>query len=285
MRNRLNLYVCFFLGRLPSVPLRRPPRRKFHSAFGVVTLRWRARTRVLVYEQKGGNQSTVDENGISLDGYIHALFDLVRQSKARRVLVIGCGGGTLGTMLARAGRRVTMVDIDPVSTRLAQRYFGLPAAVHCVVDDGLAFMQTTRRRFDAVVVDAFFGEDIPAHLTGAAIAAAARRCIAPGGMVLVNVCLERRSDRRADRIAAAFADASWRARLLDAPGGERNATVLAGNVDALKRPTMTMPPVTGAKAIADELKSLAFRRRVFDGIRSSPDRGSKSQSRSRRRQR
>ncbi|MBM3512931.1 MAG: class I SAM-dependent methyltransferase [Alphaproteobacteria bacterium] len=243
------------------MPLRRPPPRKHRSDFGTITLRYRARTRVLVYEQKRGNQTTADENGVSLDGYIHALFGLAVQAKARRVLVIGCAGGTLGIMLARTGCAVTMVDVDPVAFRLARQYFGLPAKVRTHVGDGLTFMQSARRRFDAIVVDAFFGENIPAHLTGAALAAAARRCLAPRGVMLVNVCLERKSDLRADRIAEGFIEARWRVRLLDAPGGERNATVLAGAVKHLKRPFMTMPPMSGAKAIRDELASLRFRAR------------------------
>jgi len=54
--------------------------------------------------------------------------------------MIACGGGTLGTMLARAGRRVSIVEVDPVSFTLAKRYFGLPPNVACHVDDGLALV-------------------------------------------------------------------------------------------------------------------------------------------------
>jgi SAM-dependent methyltransferase len=236
------------------------PPRKHASKFGVVTLRYRARTRVLVYEQRRGNQSTVDARGISLDGYIHALFGLTCQSDGGDVLVIGCGGGTLGTMLSTAGARVTMVDVDPVSFKLARQYFRLPRAVRCHVGDGLVFMQAPPRRYDTVIVDAFLGEDIPHHLTGTSLAAAARRCLRPRGIVLVNVCLARSSDRRADRVAAVFSADGWRVRLLDAPGGERNAIVLEGNVRGLRRPSLAMPPETGAAVIRDELASMRFRR-------------------------
>ena len=101
--------------------------------------------RTLTYEQKGGNQSTADCNGVSLDAHIHALYGLTLQRPGKSVLMIGCGGGTLGTMLARAGKRVSIVEIDPVSFRLAKRYFGLPRNIVCHVGDGLAFMQRMRR--------------------------------------------------------------------------------------------------------------------------------------------
>ena len=46
-----------------------------------------------------GPQSLADRRGISLAAYIHALYGLVRGAKAKTVLLIGCGGGTLGKMM------------------------------------------------------------------------------------------------------------------------------------------------------------------------------------------
>src|SRR4029077_16064643 len=109
----------------------RPPPRKNASKYGVIKLRFRKRTRTLTYDKKGGNQSTDDCNGVSLDAHIHALYGLTLQRPGKGVLMIGCGGGTLGTMLARAGKRVSIVEIDPVSFRLAKRYFGLPRDIVC----------------------------------------------------------------------------------------------------------------------------------------------------------
>jgi hypothetical protein len=39
------------------------------------------------------------------------------------------------------------------------------------------------------------------------------------GVALVNVCLHRKSDPTADRIAAGFKEMGWPVRLLDSPGG------------------------------------------------------------------
>src|SRR5438046_2827245 len=155
----------------------RPPPIKHASKFGVIKLRFRKRSHTLTYEQKGGYQSTADCNGVSLDAHIHALYGLTLQRPGKTVLMIGCGGGTLGTMLARAGRRVSIVEIDPVSFRLAKRYFGLPRNIACHVDDGLAFMQRTRRRHDILIIDAFSGEKTPDHIQGGAFFEAAGRCL------------------------------------------------------------------------------------------------------------
>src|SRR5947208_12862902 len=138
---------------------------KHASKCGVIKLHFRKRTRTLTYEQKGGWQSRADVNGISLDAHIHALYGLVLQHAGKSILMIGCGGGTLGTMLARAGRRVSLVEIDPVSIRLANRYFRLPRNIACHVGDGLACMQKNRRRYDVPAVDSCPARHVPAHIT------------------------------------------------------------------------------------------------------------------------
>ncbi|MEY2562595.1 MAG: hypothetical protein QOH88_788 [Verrucomicrobiota bacterium] len=239
----------------------RPPPRKHASEYGVITLRFRKRSRTLTYAQKGGNQSTSDCNGVSLDAHIHALYGFALQRPGNNVLMIGCGGGTLGSMLARAGRRVSIVEIDPVSFTVAKRYFGLPRKVECHVGDGLAFMQKTRRRYDILIVDAFVGENIPAHLKAAAFFEAVVGCLRKEGIAMVNVCLARRSDPTADRIAAGFKEQGLPVRLFDSPGGERNAIVLAGAVGELRRPKLLIPPQAGAKITGDELRAMRFRRR------------------------
>jgi len=223
----------------------RPPPSKHASKFGVIKLHFRKRTRTLTYEQKGGWQSAADVNGISLDAHIHALYGLVLQHAGKNILMIGCGGGTLGTMLARAGKRVSIVEIDPVSIRLAKRYF----------------MKKKRRHYDLLIVDAFTGEKIPAHMKDAAFFEAAGRCLRRNGLAMVNVCLERKSDPTADRIAAGFKERGWSVRLLDSPGAERNAIVLAGNVKNLRRPRLLLVPEAGAKQTGKELTAMRFRRR------------------------
>src|SRR5207247_8545445 len=147
----------------------RRPRPSTHAPTSSgIKLHFRKRTRTLTSEQRGGWPSTADVNSISLHAHIHALYGLVLQHAGKSVLMIGCGGGTLGTMLARAGRRVSIVEINPVSIRLAKRYFGLPRNIPCHVGDGLAFMQNKGRHYDVLIVDAFNGEKIPAHMKDAA---------------------------------------------------------------------------------------------------------------------
>src|SRR2546427_4857005 len=93
-----------------------------------------------------------------------------------------------------------------------------------------------------------------ALVAAAAFFEAAERCLRKDGLTLVNVCLERKSDPTADRIAAGFKERSWPVRLLDSPGGERNAIVLAGKGKNPPRPRVLIPPQAGAQQTAKELR-------------------------------
>lgn len=228
--------------------------------FGTITVRAK-KDGTRGYHQKGGNQSTVDAHGVSLDIYIHALYGLALQ-RGPRVLMIGCAGGTLATMLARKDRDVTLVDIDRAAFKLAKSYFQLPQDIECHVSDGLAFMKKVRGKFDVVIVDAFIGEAIPDHFTGEAFYKAAKRCVARGGIALVNVCLHDKKDRLADQIAAGFKERGWAVKLLDEPGGARNAIVAAGNVKGLRKPGVSSPPEVGAKELIKGVNAMKFRTAV-----------------------
>lgn len=217
------------------------------------------KTGALVYAQSGGNQTAVDKNNVSLDSYIHALYGLALRTKARKALMIGCAGGVLASMLARAGVKMTVVDIDKTAFTVARTHFGLPRAVRCVTSDGLAYLQKTRARFDAVIVDAFIGERIPEQFMGDDFARAARRCLRKSGALFVNVCLDGYKDRAADAMASLLRRHDWRVRLIDQRGPQRNAIVMAGNVRGLRRPRLHVVPLHDSVRIARELKGMRFR--------------------------
>jgi spermidine synthase len=101
------------------------------SEFGTINIVQKRDSGVVTYMQGGCCQSEADQNGVSLAAYIHALYGLLFQAKARKILLIGCGGGTLATMLSRACCKVTIVDVNPISFALARQYFDLPPTVEC----------------------------------------------------------------------------------------------------------------------------------------------------------
>jgi SAM-dependent methyltransferase len=211
--------------------------------------------------QKNDNQSVADRNGISLADYIHAMYGFLRQAKAQRVLMIGCGGGTLATMLHRAGVHVTLIDIDALSFAIAAPYFHLPEEIERHVGDGVRFLRHHRRRYDAIVLDAYVDTKIPRQfLQPSFFRLAKARLRAHGAIFLVNILTANDDDRTPDRIAQLMRQAWRQVRLLDADGWEdRNAVGLAGAVSKLRRPRLLVPPARCARKVASGLKAFEFR--------------------------
>lgn len=230
------------------------------SEFGVVTIFETKDTHARIYKHGDIFQSEADSRGVSTASYIHALYGLIRQTKARRVLMIGCGGGTLGTMLAHAGYRVAIVDVNPVSFVFARRYFGLPAVVECHVADGLDHLKTTHEQYDAVVLDAYHGDAVPSHLNSAAFFAAVSGAVKEDGCVLANVHTLDDRDRDPDKLAQHLRDLWPNVRILDAMGEKnRNTIVAAGAVAHLVPPVLEIVPQHGADEVESELGKMAFR--------------------------
>jgi spermidine synthase len=85
--------------------------------------------------------------------------------------------------------QVQVVELDPVVVDVARRYFGLPRSPRLQVDvgDGRRFLAENERRWDVIVIDAFFADAIPAHLVTREFLELARSRLAPGGVVVANV--------------------------------------------------------------------------------------------------
>jgi spermidine synthase len=110
---------------------------------------------------------------------------------ARDVLFIGLGGGSSEKRMLRdfPQLRLTAVELDPVVVDVAYRYFHLPRdpRLDVVVGDGRRYLSADERRWDVIVVDAFFADAIPFHLVTHEFLELARSRLAPGGVIVTNV--------------------------------------------------------------------------------------------------
>lgn len=235
------------------------------NEFGRVEVFRAKATGSLVYVQAGCFQTEADAQGVSLVPYIHALYGLVIQAGARDVLMIGCGGGSLGRMLADAGCFVTIVEVNPASIAIARQYFGLPSAVACHTADGAEFLAASRGKFDAIVMDAFCGDAIPPHLSTTAFFELVRSRLDPAhGCLLANIHVMDDSQMTALRYARKARQVFESVRLLDARGGvNRNAIVAAGDALRLREPELAVAPIACAAAIASELGRMRFTGPLF----------------------
>lgn len=148
-----------------------------------------------LYIQNGGLQGGIDDRGRSATAYSEIVRHALRTAKpaARRVLVIGLGAGILPRDLSRDGMQVEVFEIDRVSVTAARRHFGLPEdGVTIRIGDGRVLLDGCRLDapgFDAIILDAFSGIEMPWHMLTVEFFAELRECLAPGGVVLANMVL------------------------------------------------------------------------------------------------
>lgn len=108
--------------------------------------------------------------------------------EARRVLLIGLGGGHVVKALNAHGIAVDAVEIDPMVIEGATRFFDIAEGPLCriIEEDGRPLLNRCEPRYDAVIVNAFAGSEIPPHLSSREAFAAMKRCLVPGGLLMMN---------------------------------------------------------------------------------------------------
>ena len=150
--------------------------------------------RVLRFGRGGARQSVVklgDPDYLALPYVRVALVGLALSEEPRRFLVVGLGGGTLPMFLRKhyPDAMIDAVDIDPEVVDVAKNFFGFREGelMRAHVADGRRFIEQSRQPYDAIFLDAFSSESIPAHLTTQEFMRAVRRALKPGGVVISNV--------------------------------------------------------------------------------------------------
>jgi spermidine synthase len=207
-----------------------PLLKQFNTRFGVIRVT-RSADGVMAYYQNGCFHSQSNKNGTSVCAYVHVINEIVRQSYARNVLIIGCAGGTLATMLRRLHCKVTVVDINYRAFVIARDYFKLPEDVRCVRRDGIAYLRTTRKHYDAIVVDVFGSNNaVPGLFRTEKFFQQVQNVLTPKGIMVMNVITANDKDNRADDIARNAQAAGIDVTLFDWPGEKDRNTILIGNI-------------------------------------------------------
>ncbi len=142
-----------------------------------------------MYFHDGLIQNTVDSNQHSLSFYTYALEALARayQPQLQSVLMLGLGAGIVPSRLARDGASVEVVEIDPSSLQVAQRFFGFdPKLVITHQADARTYVGSCTPRHDVLLVDLFHGDGTPDYLITREFFRDLRRCLKPGGIAVFN---------------------------------------------------------------------------------------------------
>jgi SAM-dependent methyltransferase len=116
------------------------------------------------------------------------LLEAVRfcRPRAKNVLNIGLGIGSVPARLGKLGLKVDVVELDPAVVRFAQQYFGYSpnGAVH--VEDARTFINRDQQRYDIIIHDTFTGGGAPEHLLSLEVMQRLHGLLRPGGALALN---------------------------------------------------------------------------------------------------
>jgi len=177
-----------------------------------------------IYFEDGVRQSQATSDGESVFTYVKLMDELLHRST--KILMLGCGGGTLAIRLARLGKQLTIVDNNPISFVIAHKFFGLPDDLPCMVSDFRKFIYDDDALYDGIAIDVGgpgfqFNDEFDTETCDAI-----RARLAPGGRIVMNVTAMNDIDPIPDRIAARLAGDSLRIWIVDEQGIlDRNAVI------------------------------------------------------------
>ena len=219
---------------------------------------------VVVYEKHGErcmSFESIEADGrqtcLSLSNPNKMVFEYTRMMTSallvlpdpKNILIIGLGGGTLPTALARIvpDAVIDSVEIDPAVVNVAQAYFGFePGPTKRVfIEDGRKFVENAvkeGRQYDMVMLDAFDVDYIPRHLLTVEFFQQIRALLSERGVVVGNSFA---GSELYGRESATYAKAfgpffNLRARMdgnrviIAVPGGLPSDDVLEQNAKALQ---------------------------------------------------
>jgi spermidine synthase len=110
---------------------------------------------------------------------------------ARRILFVGLGGASAPKRMWRdfPELEIEVAELDPAVVDVARRFFALreDGRLKVTAEDGRRFLARRDDRWDAIIVDAYFSDSIPFHLTTREFLELVRSRLEPGGVVLANV--------------------------------------------------------------------------------------------------
>jgi len=157
-----------------------------------ITVTEDAETRHLRFDRS--HQSAIDLSDpfvskIRYPDYMHLA--LAIKPDAERVLVLGLGGGAITKRFWRDYPEMTVdsVEIDQEVVDVARTYFWLPEdpRLEVFTEDARRYVQTTDRTYDVVIVDAYYADSLPYHLTTVEFLGEVKERMSPDGVLAYNV--------------------------------------------------------------------------------------------------
>ncbi len=197
--------------------------------------------RTLSFARYGARQSVVkvgDPDHLELPYVRGMLVGLAFTEDAKRILIVGLGGGSIPTFLHKHYPQMTIdvVDIDPEVVAVAKKFFGFREddKMHAYVDDGRRFIEACRNPYDIIYLDAYGANNVPYALTTQEFLQAVRRALSPRGFVVANVW-SRSSNALYDSMVRTYQDSFAALSVLDLQGAGNKILIAMPNDGLIER--------------------------------------------------
>ncbi len=132
------------------------------------------------------------ESGAKYTDTLHLPF--LFNKDAKRVLIVGGGGGVVPTIFRRDYpqlERIDVVEIDPTVVEVAKKYFGFrpdaESGMHVHVMDGRVYVRDCKEQYDIIILDAFTGGRPPFHLLTREFLRQVKDRLGPKGVAHMNI--------------------------------------------------------------------------------------------------
>lgn len=177
------------------------------------------------------------QSGMSLEDPYATVFEytdffhlgLVFKPDAKKVLFVGLGGGSAPKKFFKDYPEMTIdvAEIDPDVIRVGREYFSVPndQRLRLVAKDGRLYLKEKDEKYDLIILDAYYADAIPFHLTTVEFLTLVRDRLNPDGAVIANLIgafegKQSRLFRSMDLTFGQVFPARYRFPVLWGPGGD-----------------------------------------------------------------
>lgn len=151
--------------------------------------------------------------------------------KGSSMLLMGLGGGMLFHQFQRLGFNIEVVELDQRIKEAAINHFSVPSSTPIIVDDARHVINTSKKKYDVIVLDLFFNETPPSQVPTIESFQKLKAMLNHNGMVMMNFYgfTNGENGRAARSVIKTFEAAGFQTTLLPTPEPEegRNLFICA----------------------------------------------------------
>ena len=155
--------------------------------------------------QNGFTQNTIDKNGNSLNSYTYMMDALSQQSSPGDALILGFGGGIIPKKLSAKGFNIDVVEIDPITLEIAEKFFKYKKInTNFFFEDARTYVRKCKKRYNLIIIDLFFADGIPEHLTTIEFYNDLKNCLYDDGILISNSITDFSNDLTLNTVLSTF---------------------------------------------------------------------------------